>query len=97
MSTPEGKVKARVRKLLGNYDPIYVFMPVPVAYQASSLDFFVCYMSRFISIETKRDGEDLTNMQKLVKRRIEAAGGTVFRVSNDEELFALKTFLDHLH
>jgi len=54
-------------------------------------------MSRFVSIETKRDGEDLTNMQKLVKRRIEAAGGTVFRVSNDEELFALKTFLDHLH
>jgi len=72
-------------------------MPVPVAYQASSLDFFVCYFGRFIAIETKREGEDLTKMQDLIRRRIEAAGGSVFRVSNDEELFALKTFLDHLH
>jgi len=96
-TTPEGKVKAKVKKLLGTYDKLYHFMPVPMQYQASSLDYFVCYCGRFIAIETKREGEDLTNMQKLIRRRIEEAGGTVFRVSNDEELFALKTFLDNLY
>ena len=95
--TPEGKVKLKINKLLDNYKGLYRFMPVPMQYQAAALDYFICYVGRFIAIEAKRDGSDLTPAQHYARRSIEAAGGSVFRVSNDEELFALKTFLDHLH
>ena len=95
--TPEGKVKARISRLLKNYKSLYSFMPVPMQYQAAALDYFVCYAGRFIAIEAKREGEDLTPAQKFCRKRIEEAGGLVFRVSNDEELFSLKTFLDNIY
>jgi len=96
-TTPEGKVKAKINRLLDSYKDLYRFMPVPMQYQAAALDYFVCYVGRFIAIEAKREGKDLTPAQKFCRKRIEEAGGLVFRVSNDEELSALKAVLDHLH
>lgn len=97
MPTPESRVKAKVKKLLASYADLYSFMPVPTAYQAASLDWFVCYCRRFIAIETKAPGKKPTPRQQAVIRKIIAAGGEVFVVSNDDELLALKLFLDNLY
>jgi hypothetical protein len=97
MPTPEGKVKSKVKKLLGTYKHLYSFMPVPVMYQASSLDYLICYTGVFIAIETKAPTGQLTPRQRLTIRGIEAAGGTVFVIHDDEGLLALKAYLDNLY
>jgi hypothetical protein len=97
MATPESKVKEKVKKLLDSYTDIYWFMPVPMLYQARSVDFLVCYAGRFIAIETKAAGKKLSAYQKLTFAKIEAAGGLTFVVSTDVELEALKVTLDHLY
>ena len=71
-TTPEGKVKVKIRKLLANYRPIYIFMPVPVAYQAASLDYLICYLGRFIAIEAKRGGNERVVVLPLIDRDREA-------------------------
>jgi len=95
-STPEGAVKAKVKKLLDQY-PHYRHMPVPVGYGAQTLDFLICSLGLFIAVETKAPGKKPTPRQEQCIREITAAGGAVFIVSNDVELEHLKQFMDVLH
>lgn len=83
--TPEGRVKAKVRRALEEFgDDIYREMPVPGGFGKSGLDFNLCAYGRWISVETKRPGEVLTERQKLRKREIERAGGVVFGLDGTE-------------
>lgn len=76
--TPEGKVKAKVNRLLDKYPDLYRFMPVPYGMGASSLDYLICYRGRFLSVETKAPGGKPTQRQEMIIETMRQAGGTVF-------------------
>lgn len=79
MATPEGKVKAKVKKLLDKYGA-YHHWPVQTGYGAACLDCHGCHCGIYFAVETKAPGKKLTPRQKLTKEEIEDAGGTVFVV-----------------
>ena len=88
--TPEGKVKALVRRRLKEefdaHPPFkhYAFMPVQSGRGKRTLDILLCVGGRFFAIETKAPGKDLTELQKDTRDDILAAGGTVYKVDNPE-------------
>lgn len=94
MSTPESKVKQRVKALLDKFQNIYYDMPVPYGYGKSSLDFVGCLESKFFAIETKAGTKTPTKRQDFVMTKIENAGGVTFLVNDDPAtLMALERWL----
>lgn len=86
MTTPEGKVKAEVKKILESFgDRIDGFWPVPSGYGESHLDYVGCANGRFFSIETKAPGKKPTPLQKERQRRVEKAGGKVFIIDGTDK------------
>lgn len=85
MSTPEGKVKRQVSKVLRTYAPkVYYFMPVQGGYGSAALDYHGACEGRAFAIETKAPGKKLTPRQEATKRDMEAAGMKVFVVGEKE-------------
>jgi hypothetical protein len=80
MSTPEAKVKAKLKDYLYRHQA-YWFMPVQTGYGSTSLDFLVCWSGHFVAYECKSEGRKLTPRQELVARQIRAAGGNVYKVT----------------
>ena len=53
--TPEGKVKARIDRLLKSYgDDLYLFKPVQSGFGTRTLDYLGCILGGFFAIEAKR-------------------------------------------
>ncbi len=74
-TTPEGKVKKKVRELLNKLGAYYV-MPVTSGYGNSGApDFLVCLRGRFVGIECKANGGKPTPLQLKNFDAIEDAGG----------------------
>ena len=84
--TPEGRIKAKLRRALDSLGRLYVFMPVQQGLGAATLDYLICARGRFVSIETKAPGKKLTPRQLITKAAIERAGGVVLVVDSDESL-----------
>jgi hypothetical protein len=80
--TPEGKVKAKVKRLLKEHDA-YFFMPVQTGYGAPTLDFLVCVYGFFVAIETKAGKARPTQRQELTINEIRQAGGFAIVVRED--------------
>ena len=75
-STPEKKVKIKVRKALDELGAYYV-MPVTSGYGNSGApDFIVCLRGRFVGIECKAGGNKPTPLQEKNLRQIESAEGS---------------------
>jgi hypothetical protein len=100
--TPEGRVKARVKRLLEKYGA-YWHMPVQNGMGAPSLDFIGCHAGRFYGIEAKAGNKPPTDRQRAVMERIEAAGGAVFLINGEtgegqlENWLALVSFAASTH
>jgi hypothetical protein len=90
MSTPEGKVKAQVKKVLTKYDA-YWHCPVQNGLGAPSLDFICCIKGQYFAIETKAPGGKPTPRQEQTIEAIRKAGGKVFVIDGDTCL--LETWL----
>ena len=86
MSTPEGRVKAKVTKALKGRPHTWRFMPVQNGMGAPALDYIICIEGYLVAIETKVPGKQLTPRQKLTAREITAARGTVYVVRDDADL-----------
>ena len=85
MSTPEGKVKNAVKKVLSKYKSgIDGFWPVPSGYGESHLDYVGCVNGLFFTIETKAPGKRPTPRQKERIRTVSLAGGKVFVIDGTE-------------
>jgi hypothetical protein len=84
--TPEGRIKAMVKRALDQLPKMYRFMPVQNGMGAPGLDFYLCAGGWFIAIETKKPGGKLTPRQEQTKADIEAADGLVFVVDGPESL-----------
>ena len=97
MKTPEGKVKAAVKKLLGEYS-VYYFMPVQNGMGKPGLDFHCHLHGVAFSIETKAPGKKPTPRQEVTIADMEASGAMVFVIDDctSEALAPLKDYLDYL-
>lgn len=87
--TPEGKIKNRFNKRLKQLyaDKVYRFMPVQTGYGAPGLDYYMCAGGYFVAVETKADkNKSLTPRQQATKAAIEAAGGLVLVVFDDDSI-----------
>ena len=74
-TTPEGKVKAAVRKILTRLG-IYHFMPPGMGLGRSGIpDIIGCYQGRFIAIECKAGYGKATALQMRELNAIAKAGG----------------------
>jgi hypothetical protein len=81
--TPEGRVKAEVKRLL-KAAGAYWHCPVQNGMGAPALDFMhILHKGRVCAIETKAPGEKPTARQLLTISQIEAAGGTVFVIDGN--------------
>lgn len=95
MTTPEGKVKNKVKQLLKQYGA-YWHCPVQNGMGAPSLDFVCCANGRYVAIETKAPGKKPTPRQEQTMHDIQTAKGLCFVVSTDSELEALELYLKEI-
>jgi Holliday junction resolvase len=73
--TPEGKVKAKVKKYLTEMGCYYA-MPATGGYGLSGTpDFLICYRGMFVAIECKANGNKPTALQEAALQRIRDAKG----------------------
>jgi len=83
-TTPEGKVKKEVRRILDELQAYYV-MPVTGGYgRQGAPDFLVCINGKFIGIETKAGKGKLTALQEMNLKKIIEAGGVSLVVREDD-------------
>ena len=83
MSTPEVKVKNKVKKLLKDNNA-YFCMPVSGGFGASGVpDIIACYRGFFIGIECKAGNNTPTALQKKNLQDIVNAGGGVAVINED--------------
>lgn len=75
-TTPEGKVKTKVKKLLDQYGALH-FSPMGTGYGVSGVSDIIClYKGKFIAIECKADEKKLpTALQLKFLERVRAWGG----------------------
>jgi hypothetical protein len=92
--TPEGRIKKRIKLLLDNYPNLYRYMPVPSGFGSATLDYLICVHGKFLAIEAKAPGKQLTLRQQETARRIREAGGTVLVIEDDLGLEELRVFLE---
>ena len=97
-TTPENKVKAKLRKLLKNYPDIYTYWPVPSGFGKTTLDVLGCYRGRFFEVETKAPGKKPTLRQQVELESIgRAMGKTFVIIGTDSPVFEeLRQWLDDL-
>lgn len=91
--TPEGKVKADVKRILKSRG-IWYFMPVPLG-KVGIPDFCCVVKGQAVFIETKAGKNKPTPMQKLTMEQIQAAGGIAV-VVNEKGIAALDELLESL-
>lgn len=73
--TPEVKVKAKIKKILANYN-IYYAMPIGSGFgNAGVPDFLCCVGGRFLAIEAKAGKGTTTALQDRHLGKITEAGG----------------------
>lgn len=92
MTTPEKKVKDKVRKLLKEHG-VYNFMPATHGYGRSGVpDIIACFDGRFMAIETKAGKGTTTTLQERELALIRQSGG-VAMVINEENIHELEQYL----
>lgn len=90
--TPEGKVKAAVKKILTEAGAWYC-TPLGAGYgRAGVPDFIVCHRGKFVAIECKAGKGKTTALQDRELAAIAGAGGHTF-VIREDGLGYLKTML----
>jgi Holliday junction resolvase len=94
-TTPEGKVKAKVKKILEKHgDRVYYAMPVAGLYgKAGVPDFLICFYGKFIAIECKAGRGKTTALQDKNLDQINTAGGIAI-VVNEANLDTLPDLLE---
>lgn len=91
MTTPEGRVKAKVSAILKKYNAYY-FYPATGGYGRSGVpDVVACVMGKFVGIECKAGKNDVTALQQReLQRIIDSLGrALIVRETNLDELEAL--------
>lgn len=91
-STPEAKVKDKIKKILKEHN-VYYAMPMGTGYGNSGVpDFLCCVNGKFLAIEAKAGKGIPTALQEKNLRDIKVAGGIAL-VVNENNIEELKTWL----
>jgi hypothetical protein len=94
-TTPEAKVKAKIKVLLKIYD-VYYAMPIGTGYGNSGVpDFLCCVRGRFLAIEAKAGKGKTTALQDKNIKQIIASGGLAI-VVNEDNMQELESLLKHV-
>ena len=93
MTTPEGKVKKKIKKILDSYPDLYYRMPVPSGFGKRELDFHCCFRGLYFAIEAKAPTKEPTPLQADEIGQIEAAGGKAFVINDDRGVQLLDAWL----
>lgn len=81
--TPEVKVKAKIKKILANYN-IYYAMPIGSGFgNAGVPDFLCCVNGLFLAIEAKAGKGTTTALQDKHIAKIRESGGAAMVVNED--------------
>lgn len=92
-STPEAKVKKKVRALLDEYN-VYHFMPPANGFGRAGIpDIVGCFSGRFIAVECKAGNNTTTALQDRELQRIKEAGGYAL-VINENNINELKELME---
>jgi hypothetical protein len=82
-TTPEGKVKAHVRKILDAAD-VYYFSPAANGYGRVGIpDIICCYRGKFVAIECKAGKGKTTALQDREIASIKDRGGIALVINED--------------
>ena len=82
-STPESKVKTKIKAILKEQG-VYYAMPIGTGYgNAGVPDFLCCVNGRFLAIEAKANGGQTTALQDKNLRDIAAANGITLVIRED--------------
>ena len=83
MSTPESKVKQKVKKILDSYGA-YHFSPQTGGYGRSGIpDIIACYKGSFIAIECKANGNKPTMLQQREINKIQESQGHAYVIDEN--------------
>lgn len=94
-TTPEGKVKQKVVKLLKK-EKVWYFFPANNGFGKSGIpDIIAIVNGEFIGIEVKSATGQPTELQKICGKQIEEAGGTWLVVRDDITLMALEAVIQN--
>lgn len=88
--TPEGRVKAEIKKYLDSIGAYHVW-PVPTGYGSPLLDCYASIRGHFFAIEVKAPGKKPTSRQMQTILEINRKGGEALYVTKLDDL------LDALH
>lgn len=83
--TPEGRIKEKIDRVLRRNN-IWFFKPVPTGMQMKTIDYICCINGRFVGIEAKAPGKDVTELQIRTMRLMRDAGGLTFVLSTPQEV-----------
>jgi hypothetical protein len=87
VSTPEGRVKDRVKAVL-DYNGTYYFMPVSNGMGRHGIpDIICCHFGHFLAIECKAGKGKVTALQEREMERIRMRGGYAIVVNDNEDTF----------
>ena len=94
-TTPEGKVKTIVKRMLDRYGA-YHFSPATGGYGTSGIpDIVACYFGKFIGIECKAGNKKPTALQQIQIDKIRAAQGYAVVIS-EQNYELLETILSEI-
>ena len=92
---PESKVKAKIKKILAEYN-VYYAMPIGTMFGNSGVpDFLCCVRGRFLAIEAKAGKGKTTALQDKHLEDIRQAGGVAL-VVNESDLDNLEVVIKEL-
>lgn len=86
MSTPEGRLKIKVKAMLDALPHCYRFMPVQRGFGPAGLDFYCCINGAFVAVETKVPGVKLSPRQVVTATAIAKSGGLVLVIRDDYDI-----------
>lgn len=93
-TTPEGKVKDKIKRVLKKYGAYYC-MPNAGPFGKSGVpDFICCYKGAFLAIEAKADGGEVSELQQQQLDKIAAAQGWALVIEGAQGVELLDRFLE---
>lgn len=98
-TTPEGKVKLALKKMLKEEFPqVWTYWPVSNGMGAHGIpDLIMCAGGLFIAAEVKAEGKKVTLLQAHQLQAIENSKGVPLVLRGDDAVPALRTYLSCLH
>lgn len=79
--TPEGKTKREINKILGYFQEVWWYMPVPSGFGKQTVDYIGCAAGEFFCIEAKKAGGKPTELQAKNLADVQMAKGKTFVIN----------------